>query len=105
MTVILAIGYGGQEEIARAVCDLARTGKDMTQVIREDILSVLETSVFPPPDMIVRTGGHMRHSGYFLFQSPYAEYYFSEKNWPEFDEAELDRSLKSYEGRVRKFGK
>lgn len=105
MQCVFAIGYGGQEEIARAVCTLAKTGKDMTQVTREDILSSLETSVFPPPDMIVRTGGHIRHSGYFLFQSPYAEYYFSAKNWPDFDETELDRVIESYEGRVRKFGK
>jgi undecaprenyl diphosphate synthase len=105
MTVILAIGYGGQEEIARAVCALAKTGKDMTQVTREDIVSSLETARFPPPDMIVRTGGHMRHSGYFLFQSPYAEYYFSPLNWPEFDATELDRVIQSYDERVRKFGK
>jgi len=45
----------------------------------------------------------MRHSGYFLFQSPYAEYFFSEKNWPDFDEDELDRVIESYENRTRKF--
>jgi undecaprenyl diphosphate synthase len=105
MTVIFAIGYGGQEEIARAVCDLARTGADMTQVTRTDILSHLETNQFPPPDLIVRTGGHIRHSGYFLFQSPYSEYYFSPRNWPDFSPDDIDLALSSYEGRVRKFGK
>ncbi len=105
MDCIFAIGYGGQEEIARAVSALAKTGKDMTQVTRDDILVSLETSQFPPPDMIVRSGGHMRHSGYFLYQSPYAEYYFSLLNWPDFDADELDRALDSYSMRVRKFGK
>jgi len=103
MQAIFAIGYGGQEEITRAVQELARSGHDMAHIQREDILSVLDTGRFPAPDMIVRTGGHMRHSGYFLFQSPYAEYFFSEKNWPDFDEDELDRVIESYENRTRKF--
>ncbi len=77
----------------------------MTTVTREDILASLETSQFSLPDMIVRSGGHMRHSGYFLYQSPYAEYYFSPLNWPDFDADELDRALGSYESRMRKFGK
>jgi undecaprenyl pyrophosphate synthase len=56
MKCVFAIGYGGQDEIARAVCDLAKTGTDMTQVTRKDILAHIETSQFAPPDMIVRTG-------------------------------------------------
>lgn len=105
MLVIIAIGYGGQEEIARAVRLLATSGADMTKITREDIFSCLETGKYPPVDLIVRTGGHIRHSGYFLFQSPYAEYYFSEKNWPAFDEEELQKCFASFEHRTRKFGK
>jgi undecaprenyl diphosphate synthase len=45
----------------------------------------------------------MRHSGFFLFGSPYAEYYFSEKNWPDFDEEDLEQAIESFEGRERKF--
>lgn len=56
MQVIIAIGYGGQEEIARAVCKLAKTGKDMTSITREDIFAHLETGKYPPVDLIVRTG-------------------------------------------------
>lgn len=56
MQAVFAVGYGGQEEIARAVSMLAKTGKDMTNVTREDILSCLETGKFPPVDLIVRTG-------------------------------------------------
>lgn len=105
MKCIFAIGYWWQEEIIRAVHALALTGKDMATVTLEELNLTLDTGKFPPPDMIVRTGWHMRHSGYFLFQSPYAEYFFSEKNWPDFDEGELEKVCESYESRIRKFGK
>ena len=105
MHAVFAIGYGGQEEIARAVCDLAKEGRDMQNITREDIFSCLETGKFPPVELIVRTGWHIRHSGFFLFQSPYAEYFFSEKNWPAFDEAELQKCFESFSERKRKFGK
>lgn len=105
MNVIFALGYGGQEEIARAVQSLARSGADMTKVTREDIFAHLETGKFPQVDLIVRTGGHIRHSGYFLYQSPYAEYFFSPKNWPAFDREELDKCFVSFAERKRKFGK
>lgn len=105
MVVIIAIGYGGQEEIARGIQKLAREGFDLTKVKREDILSAIDTGKFPSVDLIVRTGGHIRHSGYFLYQSPYAEYYFSEKNWPAFDKEELEKCFESFEMRNRKFGK
>lgn len=75
----------------------------MTKVKREDILGAIDTGKFPPVDLIVRTGGHIRHSGYFLFQSPYAEYYFSEKNWPAYDLVELKKTFESFETRTRKF--
>lgn len=69
----------------------------MRNVTREDILAQLETSIFPPPDLIVRTGGHIRHSGYFLFQSPYSEYFFSDRNWPDFTPQDIDLAITSYE--------
>lgn len=77
----------------------------MTNVTREDIFAHLETNIFPPPDLIIRTGGHIRHSGYFLFQSPYSEYFFSDRNWPDFSPYDLSLAIISYESRVRKFGK
>jgi undecaprenyl diphosphate synthase len=104
-TAIIAIGYGGQEEIIRAIQSATQAGEDMTSMTIDTFWKYIETSAFPPPDLIVRTGWHVRHSGFFLFQSPYAEYYFSEKNWPDFDEAELDRALSSFWSRERKFGK
>lgn len=105
MVVIVAIGYGWQEEIVRGVQKLAREWFDFSRIQREDILHSIDTGKFPPVDLIVRTGGHIRHSGYFLFQSPYAEYFFSQKNWPAFDSYELDACFESYASRKRKFGK
>ena len=105
MIVILAIGYGWQEEIARAVRSLALTWVDMTWVSIRDIASHIETTAYPPPDLIIRTWGHMRHSGFLLFHSPYAEYYISDMLWPDFSWDELDRALLDYEHRERKYGK
>ncbi len=105
MTAIIAIGYGWQEEIVRAIRSLAQTGQDMTGVTTEDISSHIETSAFPPPDLIIRTGWHIRHSGFFLFHSPYAEYYFSEKNWPDLSKEDIESFIESYKARERKYWK
>jgi len=56
------------------------------------------------PDLVVRTGGEMRLSNFLLWQSAYAELYFSDKLWPDFDEAELDVAIAAYHGRERRFG-
>lgn len=105
MTAIIAIGYGWQEEIARAMISLSHTWQDMTSITIEDISIHIETSAFPPPDLIIRTGGHMRHSGFLLFHSAYAEYAFSDKNWPDFSREDIEILIQSYENRERKYGK
>ena len=105
MTAIIAIWYGWQEEIARAVRSLAHTRQDMLHITIEDIWAHIETSLFPPPDLIIRTGWHVRHSGFFLFHSPYAEYAFSEKNWPDLSKEDIGILIQSYENRERKYGK
>lgn len=105
MSVIFAIAYGWQEEIVRAVRLLAERGIDIKNISKQDIDSVIDSGKFPPPDIIIRTGGHIRHSWYFLFQSPYSEYFFSEKNWPDFDEVDFEKAYQSFSQRVRKFWK
>jgi undecaprenyl diphosphate synthase len=105
MTAIIAIGYGWQEEIARAVTTLIREDPEQKTITSTDILTYLETSQFPPIDLIIRTGGHIRHSGFFLFQSPYAEYYFSEKNWPDFEKSDIEAAIADFNERQRKYGK
>lgn len=63
----------------------------------------LDTASLPPIDMIVRTGGDIRHSGFLLYDSAYAEYYFTEKGWPAFDEAQLDAVIETFSGAKRNF--
>ena len=65
----------------------------------------LDTWIYPPPDMIVRTGWDIRHSGFLLYQSDYSEYYFTEKKWPEFDGEELDKVVAQFEWYKRNFWK
>jgi len=59
----------------------------------------------PPVDLLIRTGGEMRISNFLLWQTAYAEFYFTEALWPDFDGAELDRALADYTGRQRRFGR
>jgi undecaprenyl diphosphate synthase len=104
MTAIIAIWYWWQEELVRAIHSLASTQKSMEAITIEDIARYIETSKFPPPDMVVRTGWHVRHSWFYLFHSPYAEYFFSEKNWPDFSKEDILHILDEYSQRKRKYG-
>lgn len=105
MTVLIAIGYGWQNEIVRATKRAIESGISASDITEETFLSFLDTGAFPPPDLIVRTGWHTRHSGFFLFQSEYSEYYFPSINWPDFSEEELYKALNSYSKAERKFWK
>lgn len=101
MTVIFAIGYSGQDEIARGVKRCLAEWVDPWSLTDKEFLTYLDTGKYPPPDIIVRTGGDIRHSGYFLYQSAYSEYYFTDILWPEFDEAEFEKVVE-YFARVRR---
>lgn len=105
MTCILALGYGGQDEIVRGVKRAIAEWVDPASLTEKEFLTYLDTGAYPPPDIIVRTGGNIRHSGFFLYQSAYSEYYFTDVLWPEFDEKEFQKVLTYYEGIQRNFGK
>lgn len=105
MTLILAIGYGGQDEIVRATKRAIQAGVDPETLNEKTFLEYLDTGRFPPPDLIVRTGGDVRHSGYFLYQAEYSEYYFTDTLWPDFGEEEFFASLNSLKNAKRNFGK
>jgi len=80
--------------------------KSDVKIINEEILkNHLYCPELPDPDMIVRTGGEYRLSNFLLWQSAYAEIYVCDKNWPDFDEKELEKVFKEYETRNRTFGK
>ncbi len=96
----IAIGYGGRAELIDAVNSL----KEKDKVVNEQNLQDELYSGFDL-DLIIRTGGYQRLSNFQLWQSAYAELFFSEKLWPEFDRREFDRAIEFYEDTKRKFGK
>ncbi len=98
----IAFNYGGRSELVRAYRLLAAQGK--TDITEEDISGVLYTSACGDPDLIIRTGGDMRISNFLLWQAAYAELYFTDTLWPDFDEKEFDKAVENFCGRKRRFG-
>ena len=110
--VNLAVGYGGRNEIVDAVRDILRDraakGESVAQIADEitpDLLSAhLYTGGLPDPDLIIRTSGEQRLSGFLLWQSASSELYFEEALWPDFRKVDFLRALRAYESRHRRFG-
>lgn len=99
----IAINYGGKQELLSAVNKALKSGK--SEVSEEEFESYLYTANLPPIDLVVRTSGEQRISNFFLWQSAYAELYFTNALWPDFDEVELEKAFSWYESRSRRFGK
>lgn len=104
-TLIIALVYGGQDEIVRGIKKYIENGWDGKNLDTKEFRKYLDSAPYPAPDLIVRTGGNVRHSGFLLYDCDYSEYYFSEKYWPEFDEKELDKAIHFFESSKRNFGK
>ncbi len=97
----VCFNYGGRWDIAQAAAQLAARGAPITE---QSLDRALALSHVPDPDLLIRTGGEMRLSNFLLWQAAYAELYFSERLWPDFDEAALDEALAAYHARERRFG-
>jgi short-chain Z-isoprenyl diphosphate synthase len=106
MQVNLAIAYGGREDllgaIAALVSEAVATGD--TRITAESIAAHLGTTGQPDPDLIIRTSGEIRTSGFLLWQAALAEYYFCDCHFPEFGESDLHKALSAYRARNRRFG-
>lgn len=104
----IALNYGGRDEIVKAIKTIAedvKTGKLKVSDINEEVVSNnLYTKGQPDPDLIIRTSGELRLSGFLTWQSIYSELLFIDKNWPEFTEEDLDNAILEYQKRTRKFG-
>ena len=100
-TIVLAIAYGGRQEILSAVKDAVRAGKEPT----EAEFSAMLGGGFPDPDLLIRTGKERRISNFLLWELAYAELYFSEKMFPAFTNRDFDKALEDFAGRERRFGK
>jgi len=101
----VAINYGGRGEIVDAVKRIVKEKLDPEAVTEKLISSFMYAPETPEPDLVIRTGGAERTSGFLLWETPYTEWYFSQKKWPEFDASELDRAIEDFKARKRNFGK
>lgn len=106
LNVILAINYGGRREILDAVEKLLKSQSFPPNLKLEEeyFRKYLYASEIPDPDLIIRTAGEFRISNFLLWQSSYAEFYVTEKLWPDFGKADLIKAIKVYQRRRRKFG-
>jgi undecaprenyl diphosphate synthase len=109
LIINIAANYGGRWDVTQAVQKIAQAIKNdqlMLDDVTEDLIgSYLTTSDLPEPDLFIRTGGEQRVSNFLLWQLAYAEMYFTDILWPDFDGDELDKAVNSFAQRERRFGK
>ncbi|HQG30406.1 MAG TPA: polyprenyl diphosphate synthase [Deltaproteobacteria bacterium] len=100
----IALNYGGRDEILRGVRRFLESGASLAGLSEESFSSCLDTSHMPDPDLLIRTGGEWRISNFLLWQLAYAEIYFTDILWPDFDEKALDDAISWFATRQRRFG-
>ena len=109
MTMVVALSYSSRWEITRAVrrisADAAAGKLKQEDISEETVEKYLETSFMPDPELLIRTGGELRLSNYLLWQCAYAELYFCDTYWPDFNEADFQQAIAQYQHRQRRFGK
>ena len=112
LALTFALAYGGRQEIAdavrRLIGDRAKQGASIEEIVesvsQEEIGRYLYTAELPDPDLIIRTSGEVRMSGFLLWQSAYSEFYFCDVHWPAFRKIDFLRAIRSYQQRDRRFG-
>jgi len=104
ITAVLAINYAGRNEIVRAVNKWRSQSKPENDLTIDDLRAHLDNPNLPDPDLIIRTAGEMRLSNFLLWESAYAELYYSPKLWPDWDYEDLAKAVEHYQKRKRKFG-
>jgi len=102
MVLNVCFNYGGRWDIAQAAARLAAAGQPITESALDGALALAHVS---DPDLLIRTGGERRLSNFLLWQCAYSELYFSDRLWPDFDEAALDEALADFAARERRFGR
>lgn len=109
LNLVFCLSYGARQEITSAVRTLARMARDGNldpEKIDESVVAqALWTTPAPDPDLIIRTSGEKRLSNFLLWQAAYSEFWFTDKLWPDFDEAELKKALTEFAARRRRFGR
>ena len=100
----IAINYGGRDELVHAVRRIAEEGLSPDEITEDEISGRLYTACMPDPDFIIRPSGEYRLSNFLLWQSAYAEYWFSDILWPDFKPRHLEQAIDDYNRRNRRFG-
>ena len=108
MTFVLAINYGARDEILRGVKKAMQAAREGTltpeDLTAERFADLLDTRGIPDPDLVIRTSGEERLSNFLLWQSAYAELYFTDVLWPDFHQEELEEAIRQYAARDRRYG-
>ncbi len=104
LTVILAINYGGRDEIKRAVKKIIQDNITAENLTEADISSRFDIPEIPDADLIIRTGGEKRLSNFLMWHSAYAELLFTDTLWPDFNEDEFNNCIEEFYKRTRRFG-
>ena len=108
MTFVIAINYGGRDELRRGVRKLLRDYReapfDPEELTEEKLASYLDTAGIPDPDLLIRTSGELRISNFLLWQIAYSELYVTDLLWPDFDMTALEDAILAYNKRERRFG-
>jgi undecaprenyl diphosphate synthase len=109
MTLVLALSYGGRDEIAEAARrmagDVKRGDLRPADITKERFASYLDTADIPDPDLLIRTSGEYRLSNFLLWQMAYTEFHFTDVLWPDFREDQLRKAIEDYRRRERRFGR
>ena len=104
LTVLMAVNYGGRNEIANAVKEIVSEGTAPEEITEELISSHLYTKDIPDPDLIIRPSGEYRLSNFLIWQAAYCEFWYSNVLWPDFKPKHLEMAIDSYNGRDRRMG-
>lgn len=103
-TFVTAINYGGRDEIVRAARRITQAGIRDADITESLFSTQLDTRQLPDVDLVIRTSGEQRISGFLLWQAAYAEYYFTPKYWPDFTKEDFREALRLFSSRQRRFG-
>jgi len=107
LVLSIAANYGGRWDIVEAVkkWQLANPGLNVSEMTEEALDRYVALNELPEVDLLIRTGGEQRISNFLIWQMAYAEFYFTDDLWPDFDEASIDKAIESFSSRERRFGK
>lgn len=108
LTFVIAVNYGGRDEITRAIrkmtADCADGILNAGEITEQTVASYLDTADIPDPDLLIRTSGELRLSNYLLWQLAYTELYVTDCLWPDFNQEELEKAIIAYNKRDRRYG-